>query len=164
MDDENALPPNIAPLTGGNKHTPVTDFRKQRLLDWLCTPVKERKPKTIIELAEELQVTRRTISTWKNDDKEFMEEWEKRYLRTIGNPERKSDIMSTLLKTATDGDDPKHVQAAKAYFEIEGSLKPAKMEVQVTRPAANLSDAELEELLTARAAEEKKARQERKSA
>jgi len=158
MDDDDVLPDNVAPLTGGNKHTPLTDFRKQRVLNWLCTPAKERKPKTIIELAEELQITRRTISTWKNDDKEFMEEWEKRYLRTIGNPERKSDIMNTLLKTATDPDDPKHVQAAKAYFEIEGSLKPAKMEVQVTRPAAELTDAELDAILAEKISSEKQAR------
>ena len=27
--------------------------------------------------------------------------------------------MATLFRTATDADDPKHVQAAKAYFEIK---------------------------------------------
>ena len=131
---------------GAHKIVPITDFRKQAFLDWLCTPPKEREPSTMEQLSEQLSVTRRTLTNWK-DDKEFLEEWEKRYLKTIGDPSRKSEIMQTLLRTATDADDPKHVQAAKAYFEIEGSIKPAKMDVQVTqRPAKELSNDELAEL------------------
>jgi hypothetical protein len=126
--------------------TPITDFRKQAFLEWLCTVPKERDPRTEELFGNKIGVTRRTLSEWKND-KEFLEAWEKKYLRTIGDPGRKAQIMSTLLKTATDPDDPKHVQAAKAYFEIEGSMKPAKMEVSVTRPASELTDAELEVLL-----------------
>jgi len=145
---------------GRGKHmvTPLSDFRKQRFLKWLCTPVKERKPQTLIDLAEELQITRRTLHTWKSDDKEFMEAWEKLYLRTIGNPERKQTIMDTLYRTATDPDDPKHVQAAKQYFEIEGSVKPAKMELQVTGSAQQLTDEQLDELLAVRAQTEKDSR------
>jgi hypothetical protein len=127
---------------------PISDFRKQAYLDWLCTPPKERHPSTKVAFAETIGVTHRTLNNW-TDDKEFLEEWEKRYLRTIGDPSRKSQIMDTLLRTATDPDDPKHVQAAKAYFEIEGSIKPAKMDVQVTqRPARELTDEQLAELVT----------------
>jgi len=143
------------------KHIPITDFRKQRLLHWLCTPPSERDPYLLSDLAEELSVTRRTLTNWKTDDKEFLEAWEKLYLKTIGNPEVKMKIMKTLERTASDADDPKHVQAAKAYFEIEGSVKPAKMEVQVTqRPAKELSDDELAELISINA----KAEQEQRSA
>ena len=134
-----------------SKPTPLSDFRKQRFLDWLCTPVRERQPRTMDDLAEELQVTRRTLTTWKTQDKEFMEEWEKRYLRTIGNPERKQSIMETLLRTATDADDPKHVQAAKTYFEIEGSVKPARMQVEVSGDPQKLSDDELAKLMVIKA-------------
>jgi len=63
--------------------------------------------------------------------------------------------MATLWRTATDPDDAKHVQAAKAYFEIEGSMKPAKMEVTVQRPAAELTDDQLATLLAERAEAEK---------
>lgn len=140
--------------TGLHMVIPITDFRKQAALRWLCTPIKEREPKTFIALAEELGVDRRTIQSWR-DDKEFLEAWEKLYLRTIGDPGKKSDIMATLYRTATDPDDPKHVQAAKAYFEIEGSMKPAKMEVTVQRPAAELTDDQLATLLAERAEAEK---------
>jgi hypothetical protein len=142
------------------KMVPVSDFRKQAYLDWLCTPPSERQPSTKVAFAEQIGVSHRTLNNW-TDEKDFLEEWEKRYLKTIGDPSRKSQIMDTLLRTATDPDDPKHVQAAKAYFEIEGSIKPAKMEVQVTqRPAKELTDEQLAELIAANA----KAEQEQRSA
>jgi hypothetical protein len=135
---------------GKHMYVPVTDFRKQALLRWLCTPVKEREPSNFSLLADELGVDRRTLQNWR-DDKEFLEAWEKLYLKTIGDPSKKSEIMATLYRTATDADDPKHVQAAKAYFEIEGSIKPAKMEVTVQRPASELTDDQLAVLLAERA-------------
>lgn len=133
---------------------PITDFRKQAFLRWLCTPVKEREPHTFELFGKEIGVDRRTLQNWR-DDKEFLEAWEKMYLRTIGDPSKKSEIMATLFRTATDADDPKHVQAAKAYFEIEGSMKPSKMEVTVQRPAAELTDDQLATLLAERAEAEK---------
>lgn len=133
---------------------PITDFRKQAFLRWLCTPPKEREFKTFIDFAKSIDTDRRTLQNWR-DDKEFLEAWEKMYLRTIGDPGKKSEIMATLFRTATDADDPKHVQAAKAYFEIEGSMKPAKMEVTVQRPAAELTDDQLATLLAERAEAEK---------
>lgn len=138
--------------------TPLSDWRKQAFLDWLCTPPGEREPRTLIEFAGSVGHDRRTLQNWR-EDKEFLEAWEKRYLKTIGDPSRKQSIMDTLLRTATDPDDPKHVQAAKAYFEIEGSIKPAKMEVSVTRPASSLSDEELDALLAEAASTEKQARE-----
>lgn len=148
-------------IDGRGKHmvVPISDFRKQAFLAWLCTPVKERDPRTMEDLAEQLGVTRRTLTNWKTDDKEFIDEWEKRYLKTIGDPSRKSEIMDTLLRTATDSDDPKHVQAAKAYFEIEGSIKPAKMQVEVTREAKELTDDELAQLIALKAEAEHERRQ-----
>ena len=136
-------------------HT-IDDVAKQRFLDWLCTVPKERDPRTMNELADLLNVERRTMTRWKTEDKEFMEAWEKRYLQTIGNPGVKNEIMQTLYRTATDPDDPKHVQAAKAYFEIEGSLKPAKTEIHVqTGDVQKLTMEEIEELLATKASAEK---------
>ena len=133
---------------------PISDFRKQAFLHWLCTPPKEREFKTYSDFAASLGLDRRTLQNWR-DEKDFLEAWEKLYLKTIGDPGRKSEIMATLFRTATDNDDPKHVQAAKAYFEIEGSMKPAKMEVTVQRPAAELTDDQLATLLAERAEAEK---------
>jgi hypothetical protein len=142
---------------GKHMHIPVTDFRKQKYIEWLTTPPKDRDPKTKTDLAEMLGVTRMTLHNWQ-EDKEFVEAWEKRYLKTIGDPGRKQTIMDTLYRTATDGDDPKHVQAAKQYFEIEGSLQPQKMKVEISGTAKDLSDEDLDKLLAEVAASEKKNR------
>jgi len=129
---------------------PIQDFRKQRLLEWLCTPPSERKPTKLTDLAAEFGLERRTLTNWKTVDKEFMEAWEKLYLKTIGNPGRKQEIMDTLFATATDPDDPKHVAAAKQYFEIEGSVKPQKHQIKIERNPAELSDTDLEAAITAK--------------
>ena len=99
------------------------DETQKRFMLWLLTPKDERDPKNQRLLAEELEVAESKLSTWKSDP-DFLKEWNAAYLKTISNPESKMNIMSTLIGTATDPDDPKHVQAAKAYFEIEGSLRP----------------------------------------
>ena len=138
---------------------PLNDhFPKQRLLDWLITPPSEREPRTLSELAREMGHERKTLQRWKNE-KEFLEEWERRYLASVGNPGRRQEIMDTLFKTATDADDPKHVQAAKTYMEIEGSLKPAKTEINVQMgDASKLTMEQLDELLAQKAKDEKERR------
>ena len=130
---------------GEHTKIPVSDFRKQTFLKWLCTPLKERDPRTISDLADQLGVSRRTLQNWR-DDKEFIEEWEKLYIKNIGDPSRKQEIMDTLYRTATDPDDPKHVQAARQYFEIEGSVKPQKMQVEVSGSAKDLTTEELQRI------------------
>lgn len=136
-------------------HT-IDGVAKQTYIAWLLTPPKERDPQKLDDLAAQLGVERRTLTRWRTEDKEFIEAWEKEYLRTIGNPSVKSEIMQTLLKTATDPDDPKHVQAAKAYFEIEGSLKPVKTQVNVqTGDVQKLTMEQLDELLAQKAEAEK---------
>lgn len=142
---------------GQHNVVPITDFRKQTYLKWLCTPPKERDPKTQTDLAAQLGIDRQTLHAWK-DTKEFLEEWERLYLKTIGNPSRKQEIMDTLYRTATDADDPKHVQAAKQYFDIEGSVKPAKMQIEVTGSAKDMSTEDLDAMIAELAKAEKKQR------
>jgi hypothetical protein len=145
---------------GRGKHMiiPISDWRKQAYLEWLCTPPKEREPKTKSEFAKTIDMDRRTLSNWQNEP-EFLKEWEKTYLQTIGSPERKSEIMDTLFKTATDPDDPKHVAAAKEYFSIEGSLKPQKMDVKVSRDPDELTDEALDAMIAAYAQSKKDERE-----
>ena len=140
----------------GRPRDPETDENREIFLEWLLTPRDERDPATQTELAEQFGVHPTTLANWKRSP-EFLEQWNLQYLRTVGSPETKGEIMATLRRTATDQDDPKHVQAAKAYFEIEGSLRPAKqqVDVQVTaRSVSELSDADLQRLLSAKADDE----------
>ena len=137
---------------------------QDRFIEWLLTPKEERKPRTQNELADVLGdgVTPSVLSAWKSDV-EFLQAWDAQYLKTIGSPETKMRIMQTLMQTATDEDDPKHVQAAKTFFEIEGSLRPAKAQVDVnvhgTKPS-ELTDEQLDELLAAKAGDELSQRRE----
>lgn len=134
-------------------HLPINDFRKQELIKWLCTPIKARSPRSEQQLAQQIGVTLRTLRTWKNQD-EFLRAWEIHYLRTIGSPERRQEIMDTLYMTATDNDDPKHVQAAKTYNDILNSLQPQRIEVTVSGKPSELTEEQLNELLAVKAAGE----------
>ena len=145
---------------GKHLHTPITDFRKQRLLEWLCTVKADRVPKTLHELGDELGTSRRTLSDWKVE-KEFVEAWEHRYRRTVGSPERAQAVLETMYSTATDRDDPKHVQAGKQYLEAIDAVKPQKIDVTVSKGAAkDLTDGELAVLIAERAEAEANDRQE----
>ncbi len=134
------------------------DFRKQAYIEWLCTPPDDRE-RSEAELAAEFGVKVTTMRAWKRDV-EFIEEWQKLYLKTIGNPGVKQEIMETLRRTATDPDDPAHVRAAEAYFKIEGSLRP-QMDVKVSRTdLSEVSDEELAALAAQRADDELRRRRE----
>ena len=128
---------------------------QQEFITWLLKPKDERKPAYQKDLAEQLGVDHKLLSEWKRDP-DFLVEWNAAHLRTIGSPSRKSQIMQVLFETATDPDDPKHVQAAKTYHEIEGTLKPKaqQVDIAVTTKPSELSDADLDAMLADRAEDE----------
>ena len=130
--------------------------QQERFIGWLMTIKAERDPSSQDALCSELGLPHGKLTEWRRDP-DFLEAWNVRYLRSIGSPETKMEIMSTLKQTATDEDDPKHVAAAKAYFEIEGSLRPQKNQVDIKVSGvapSDLSDEELERLLASKAGDE----------
>ena len=131
--------------------------RKQRLIEWLCTPKRDRDPQTQEALAKKLRVRPNKLSEWKQDP-EFLKAWEAYYLRTVGSPERKQTLMDTLFRTGSDADDPRHVAAAKTYLDLADGLRPQQIEVTVKRPAQDLSDEQLDAIITAHAEQERKLR------
>lgn len=133
------------------------DERKQRLIEWLCTPKRDRDPATQEALAKKLRVRPNKLSEWKQDP-EFLKAWEAYYLRTVGSPERKQSLMDTLFRTGSDADDPRHVAAAAKYMELVEGLRPQQIEVTVKRPAQELSDEQLDAIITAHAEQERKLR------
>jgi hypothetical protein len=146
----------VTTIKGGKPRGENFEENRERFLTWLLTPKQEREPPTQTALALELGLNSAVLSNWKREP-EFLEQWNTQYLRTISSPETKMSIIDALRSIATDADDPKIVQAAKAYFEIEGSLRPAKqqVDVQVTaRSVSELSDADLQRLLSAKADDE----------
>jgi hypothetical protein len=131
--------------------------RQQRLIEWLCTPKRDRDPATQEGLAKKLRVRPSTLSDWKRDP-EFLKAWEAYYLQTVGSPERKQTLMDTLFRTGSDADDPRHVAAAKTYLDIADGLRPQQIEVTVKRPAQDLTDEQLDAIITAHAEQERKLR------
>ena len=131
------------------------DIVDQRLLAWLLTPPSEREPANMRDLAQELGTSVPALAK-RRDQADFLREWEREYLRTVGSPEIKMKIMRALEQIASDPDDPKIVQAARAFFEIQGTVKPqGSIEVNVnTKPPSELSNEDLERLVAAKAQDE----------
>jgi transcriptional regulator with XRE-family HTH domain len=127
---------------------------KRRLIEWLCTAKRDRDPQTQEQLARRLRISTATITNWKKDI-EFNKAWEAHYLATVGSPERKQALMDTLFRTGSDADDPRHVAAARTYLDIAEGLRPQQIEVTVKRPAAELSEDELDAILARHAARER---------
>ncbi len=125
----------------------LNDFRVQRFLEWLVTVPDERDPPNESLLAEEMGLTRHTIGAWKKDA-DFLVEWERRYRKKVGSPEKQQQVLEALHQTATDRTDPRQVPAARAYLEAVDAIKPKKVDVTVqTKPAKDLSDSDLAALL-----------------
>ena len=141
----------------------IDDANRERFILWLCTPPAERDPRTQDALAQEFGYSPgSSVLTALKRDPEFLRDWNTRYLQTISSPEKKMRIMERLEATALDEDDPKHVQAAKAYIDIVDSLQPSKPKgsaaSEPTTPASSLSDAELAKFLSDAAGAELEAR------
>lgn len=131
------------------------DDKKQRVIEWLCTPKRERDPQTQEQLARRLRIGATVITGWKKDP-EFCKAWEAYYLTTVGSPERKQALMDTLFRTGSDADDPRHVQAASKYMEIAEGLRPQQIEVTVTqRPVKEWTDEMIDAVLARHAENER---------
>lgn len=129
--------------------------KKQRVIEWLCTPKRERDPSTQEALARRLRIGNGVIGKWKQDP-EFVKAWEAHYLTSVGSPERKQTLMDTLFKTGSDADDPRHVQAAKTYLEIAEGLRPQQIELTVNhRPVKEWTDEMLDAALARHAENER---------
>jgi len=133
------------------------DDKKARFIEWLCTPKRDRDPSTQEALARELFVEPSRLSEWKRDA-DFVKAWEAHYLATVGSPERKQTLLDTLYRTGSDADDPRHVQAAAKYMELVEGLRPQQIELTIKRPASELTDEQIEEIVTRRAHEERQLR------
>ena len=131
------------------------DEKRQRVIEWLCTPKRERDPETQEALAKRLRIGSGTITQWKKDP-EFVKQWEAHYLLGVGSPERKQTLMDTLFRTGSDADDPRHVQAAAKYLDIAEGLRPQQIEVTVkSRPVQEWTD-EMIDAAIARHAEQER--------
>jgi hypothetical protein len=133
------------------------DPRHQRLLEWEMTPIAMREPSTFAALAEEIGYAQRTLRDWK-ERPDFQAAWRQAFNENAGSLAKTKQIMDVLFEDATSGAGDKRVQAAKLYFDIAKQIAPPEPEPEKSRRAAELSDAELAEMLSDRALEELESR------
>lgn len=126
------------------------DWRRERVLEWLCTPPNSREPFSAKLLADELGTTVGALNKLKAEP-EFLAAWEHQYRKTVGSPEKAQQVVEALHETAIDRTDPRQVPAAKAYLEAIDAIKPKKVEVTVNKAAKDLSDEDLYRILAERA-------------
>ena len=126
---------------------------QQKYLDWLCTAPSELTPASKQAFADAIGVDVTTVRRWEKKDV-FARQWEARARVVQGSPERTQSVLDTLHAKALDGD----VRAAQLWLQAMDKMAPAQVEVKTDRGAAQLSDAELDELIGAMAARERDSR------
>jgi hypothetical protein len=132
----------------------VLSTTQQEYLDWLCTAPSERDPLTKTKFAAKHNIHAKTLARWEKKPY-FREQWESRVQAIQGSPERTQRVLDTLYARALDGD----TKSAQLYLQATNRMAPPTIEIKNERKAAELSDAELDELIAAVAAREKQARQ-----
>jgi hypothetical protein len=140
----------------------LTDARHLRLVEWLTTAPGLREPRTKEQLADELGVSPRTLRDWQNRP-EVRARWEKEAVAVAGDPERTQRILDALYNAATDPEARDRVQAAKAWAEMTGAIKPKPKETQLDASTVQnrgvVTDEALEQLIIEAALAEKAQRE-----
>ncbi len=132
----------------------VLKSSQEQYLDWLCTAPSEREPSTKLKFAETIGVNVKTLRRWEAKPT-FRAEWEKRVETIQGSPERTQRLLDSLYAKALDGD----TKAASLYLQATNRMSPPTIEVNSKQSSRELTDAELDALIAASAANEKNVRQ-----
>lgn len=126
---------------------------QQRYVDWLCTAPAERVPATKKAMAVELGVDITTIRRWEKRPA-FKQTWQGQVDELQGSPERTQILLDTLYDKAVAGD----VKSAQLYLQATNRMAPPTVELRSERRVAELSDADLDELISAMARRERDSR------
>jgi hypothetical protein len=126
---------------------------QQKYMDWLCTAPGERQPPTKKAMSLELGVDITTLRRWEKKQV-FRDAWKAQVEEVQGSPERTQRLLDTLYAKALDGD----TKSAQLYLQATNRMAPPTLTVQTGKKTADLSDAELDELIAAVAEREKQQR------
>ena len=117
------------------------DGLKNQFIEWLSQPPALRKPRTQIELAEELGIQRETLSRWKQDP-EIKNAVANNTVQLL-DADDLAAIMYSMKEKAKAG----NVQAAKLLLEMSGMRdRLLAAEVEEEEDLTELSDEELKQL------------------
>lgn len=129
------------------------EAKHEKYLNWLLMPAPHRVPasKEAYAKAEGVDVT--TLRRWEKKAS-FKQEWQKRVEELQGSPERTQKLLDTIYARALGGDN----KAAHLYLQATNRLAPAQVQITHTQSLAEISDADLEELIASAARTEQEAR------
>ena len=131
----------------------VLDARQEAYINWLCTAPQERDPATKEAYADMIGVNVTTLRRWEKKDV-FRKAWQTRVDDVQGSPERSQRLLDTLYDRAIGGD----IKAAQLYLQATNRMAPPTVNVKTEKGSAELSDAELDELIGMMAARERDSR------
>lgn len=131
----------------------ILDTRQEEYLNWLCTAPSERDPASKEAYATRSGVSISTLRRWEKKEV-FRKAWQSRVDEVQGSPERSQRLLDTLYAKALEGD----IKAAQLYLQATNRMAPPTVNVKTERATAELSDAELDELISAVAERERSTR------
>lgn len=131
----------------------VLDSRQEAYIGWLCTPPSERTPASKEKYADSVGVNISTLRRWEKKDV-FRKEWQSKVDDVQGSPERSQRLLDTLYEKALGGD----IKAAQLYLQATNRMAPPTLTVKSETNIGQLSDKELEDLISAVASQEKESR------
>jgi hypothetical protein len=131
----------------------ILDSRQEEYLGWLCTAPSEREPASKESYAASIGVNVSTLRRWEKKEV-FRKAWQARVDEVQGSPERSQRLLDTLYAKALEGD----IKAAQLYLQATNRMAPPTVTVKSEKASAELSDAELDELIGMMAAREREAR------
>jgi hypothetical protein len=120
----------------------MLDDREEAYLAWLCTAPALREPRSKEKYAVHAGVNVTTLRRWEKKDV-FLKAWKANVDDLVGSPERTQTLLDKMYSLALEGD----MQAAKLYVQVTGQMAPPTATVKVERTHAELSDAELDQLI-----------------
>ena len=124
----------------------LPDPRHEEFLQWLTTIPEERTHKSLEAFGATQGVSRRTLHDWKARP-EFRKEWDERAVAIAGDPERTQRVMDAMYSEALNAESSKQVQAARAWADMAGVIKPPKKETSAAAGLSALSTEDLEKLI-----------------
>jgi hypothetical protein len=131
----------------------VLDSRQEAYISWLCTPPSERTPASKEKYADSIGVNISTLRRWEKKEV-FRKEWQSKVDDVQGSPERSQRLLDTLYEKALGGD----IKAAQLYLQATNRMAPPTLTVKSETNIGQLSDKELEDLISAVASQEKESR------
>lgn len=129
------------------------DERQEKYLNWLLVPQGYRNPPTQEAYAKTEGVDPVTLRRWQKKP-HFKNEWEKRVQELQGSPERTQKLLDEIYERALQGDN----KAAQLYLQATNRLAPTTVNVNHSQSLSEISDKDLEELISSVARTEQEAR------